>query len=653
MPIPIRGNQHPNTTNYQQDLGYDYGEFDFRPSSDLHKDLVVKIMDRALYSYNHMAARYDSWATIDETLTAYKWVDSEEEEVQANDPRKPASIVFPFSYATMETMLTYIYKALTPSPIFRYEGMGPEDIVGAILLEMVIDQHCRINKTALNIHTLIRDGLSYGIGAVVPEWVVRRGQKRVKQVGEVYGLEGDQVYSTTQATIVDDAVLFEGNGLRNVNPYRLLLDPDAPSVAVQEMNFVGWYEDVSLETLTIEEAYGKGLFNVKYLKEASLYTQVLGDSYSTSGRLTKTEVIPGSNQYGNMTSRITMYITLIPKDWGLGNSELPEKWLFSVVNGDLLIQANKIKFEHGLYPIAMASPDFDGYSTLPMARLEIMHGMQHLLDWMLNVHVTNTRKAVNDMFVIDPWLLDYDDVANPEPGKLIKLRRPAWGKGVQGSIQQLQVSDVTRGNISDIGLLTNAIDKISGVDDAGRGLLRQGGPERLTKAEFQGTRGSSANRLERVAGVIALQALQDIGTMFASHTQQMMSLDMFKRVTGEWAERLSKTIKGREIVANEAVNISPMDLVVDYDLIVKDGTIPGGNFNEGWLQILDMIVKNPQAFPEYDQNRVFEWVAYNMGARNIADFKKVAGTGASFMPDEQVMKEVDKGNLTPIAGGQR
>ena len=45
-----------------------------------------------------------------------------------------------------------------------------------------------------------------------------------------------------------------------------------------------------------------------------------------------------------------------------------------------------------------------------------------------------------------------------------------------------------------------------------------------------------------------MQALQDIGYMFASHTQQLMSQDQYVSIAGRWSEDLGK-VYGKE--ANE------------------------------------------------------------------------------------------------------
>jgi len=648
MPRIVVGNTKSgkvDTTNLAH-KSYDYNypnELNLKPGTKLHDDIATAIMSRAITAYGNVSDRFDSWNQIDKTLTTYKWVDDEEEEVKEGDQRKPTSIVIPFSYAMLETLVTYCYKALATPPIFKYEGVGPEDAYGALLLEMIIDLHCKKAKVPLNLHTLFRDSLSYGVGAVVPGWETRTGRKRVKNVGSVYDTQGRETFSTASTSVVEGATLYEGNYLYNIDPYRLLPDTTVPIHDVQKMEYIGWSETGNLMLLLQDEAYGVELFNVKYLQDRKLVKDLFGDN-SQRGLKTGVSLNDAYDEYSKSVELITMYITLIPKEWGLGDGEIPEKWVFTLANGEIIIRAQPLDFDHGMYPIATAAPDFDGYGTLPLSRIEVLSGLQEVLDWLFNSRIANVRKSVNDMLVVDPWLVNYDDVANPGPGKLIKLRRPAWGKGTEGAVSQLKVDDITQGHIGDMNVITSFMQQVSAVDESMQGMLRQGGPERLTKAEFQGTTRSAVSRLERVANVIGIQAMQDIGYFFAAHAQQFMSMGLKRRVVGEWQERLQEVL-GKEAEKNQSLNVEPEDLVVDYDIMVKDGTVPGGNFNEGWLQIYQMMIENPEAIKEYDPNRVFEFIAMNMGAKNIADFKRKGANKMEMMPDEQVQQQAQKGNL--------
>jgi hypothetical protein len=294
--------------------------------------------------------------------------------------------------------------------------------------------------------------------------------------------------------------------------------------------------------------------------------------------------------------------------------------------------------------VSVASPEFDGYSITPIGRLEVLYGLQHTLDFLFNSHISNVRKAINDMLVVDPYLVNINDLKDPQPGKLIRLRRPAWGRGVDKVVQQLQVNDITRANIADSAYITQWMDRISGADQSMQGAIRMGGPERLTKGEFQGTRGSAMSRLQRLAMIIGIQYMQDIGTMFAVHTQQYMTQQTYVKIIGRHAEQLSKTFgkSGR-------AKATPYDLAVNYDLLVRDGSIPGGNFSEAWLEMFKVIGTTPELQQKFDITRIFMYIAQQLGAKNVEDFRRnVDQVQGKVLPDETVTREAEKGNLIPI-----
>jgi hypothetical protein len=190
------------------------------------------------------------------------------------------------------------------------------------------------------------------------------------------------------------------------------------------------------------------------------------------------------------------------------------------------------------------------------------------------------------------------------------------------------------------------MQQIYGTDSAMMGSLREGGPERLTKAEFQGTAVGAVSRLERIAKVIGLQAMQDIGYMFAHHTQQLMTEDVWVKSSGEWPAAVMNDLQPQQ----GRVKISPWDLLVDYDLLVRDGSIPGGNFSGIWAQLFKTIMSSPEMSQRFDTMRLFKYIARNMGAKNVEDFerKELPPVNAQVVPDEQVAAQAKAGNLVPV-----
>lgn len=621
MPPIVHGNIQGKTIPAHVNHDYDYPDgLNLKPGTELHDEIVRALIERATLSATHMGVRYGSWNKIDQFLTAYKRVDSDEADVLDDDDRKPVSIVFPYSYAILETLLSYMIAAFFRDPIFRYEGYSPDDVMGAIMLEQVVNLHCNKFKVMLNLHTQFRDAFSYGFGAVIPTW-----------------------HTTSNG-------LYQGNALENIDPYLYLPDPNVPINRLQDGEYVSWISDNNYMDLLAEENNGVDLFNVKYLREiVNKRTGIkVGDS---SNRTIKTGETKAESHALNGLDELFMYIKIIPSEWGVGDSDKPEKWFFRLASDCVLISARPAGFDHDKFPIGACAPDFDGYSSSPLSRLEILSGLQGTLDWLFNSHIANVRKAINDMIIYDPFLVNSSDLRDPKPGKLIRIRRPGWGKGIQDSIKQLQVNDITRANIADSSWIVDWMQKIGATDDTTMGSLRSGGPERLTKAEFQGTASGAVSRLERIAKIIGLQSMQDIGEFFASHTQQMMTDDMFVKVTGDWSEVLMREYGGQ--VSRGRLKITPRDLDVFYDVIVRDGTIPGSNFSEVWVRMFETIVQVPELAQSFDIVKIFKHIARNSGAKNVNEFvRRGGGMTTSTMPDEDIENQVQKGNLVPLQGGQ-
>lgn len=621
------------------DLGYKYlEERDFRPGSALHEMIKKEILERARESRNEMQKRFDSWNEIDKTLTAYITLSDKEKETKDDDKtkQKPMAVVFPYSYSVLETVLTYLIMAFMQDPIFRYEGVSPEDTIGAILLEKTIELQCNKSKIALPLHTMFRDGTAYGVGAVAPVWKEQWGMKTTKVgTGSIFGPQFERV--------VEDTLLFEGNSLMNIDPYFYLPDPNVPVDRVQDGEFVGWVNIDNYTGLLEEESYDPDVFNVKYLRKFMGRHSMFATKESK-----RQDFIGGHRLDRTLVSKrvdtINMYINIVPKDWKLGPSEYPEKWLFILAADEVLIKAQPLNLDHNLYPIAVCAPEFDGYSVTPISRIEVLSGLQQVLNWEFNSHIANVRKAINDMLVVDPYLININDLKDPGPGKLIRMRRPAWGKGVKDAVHQLVVQDITQNNMNDAAAIMSWMDRIGGADQAMSGALRQGGPERLTGQEFQGTRTSAVSRMERIARVIGLQSMQDIGYMFASHTQQLMSQDTYVKSVGRWQEELMREYQPKD----NRVKVSPFDLLCNYDMMVRDGSIPGGNFSQAWVKLYEVIGKHPILAERLDTFRIFTHIARNMGAKNVHEFEKVQ---SSVAPNEQVMEQVQRGNLIPFEGG--
>ena len=609
------------------DYAYPMG-LDLQPDSQLHQKVLGKLLNRVRVAYEKMDSRRRSWREIDKTLTAYVRIDELERKVKEKDKRAPVSIVFPHSYSILETLTAFMDGLFLREPIFQYDGNSPEDTIGAILMTKVVEAHCKRFKVGLALHTAFKDSIAYGVGACFPLWKQKWGYRTRSS----YGMDG-QLEKTSEP-----ALLFEGNSLENVDPYQLLLDPNYGIQNIQDAEFVGFVRRTNYYNLLPED--GKGaVFNVRYLKGKDCTSRYWGSQRDQKAQTTTV----GDTSVLRPVDVVYLYINIIPKDWGLGDYEEPEKWLFAIAADKYIIQAQPLDLDHNMFPVAVCAPTFDGYSSAPLSRLELLGGMQELLDWLLNSHVANVRKTINDMIIYDPYMLNTADLTDPKPGKLVRARRAAWGKDIRGSIQQLQINDVTRQHIADAQLTMGLMSQISGADDAMMGTLRQGGPERLSAAEFSGTQSQALGRLQSLAMIVGQQLIQDVGYMFAMHTQQMMQEDVWVNTVGAWQDQLLAHYGPQ--IQNDRMRVTPQDLNIDFDIAVNpEGQ---GQATQFWIQMFDTIAKTPELYQLIDVGRVFRYVASQLGAKNVDNFLRapIQPVGA---PTADVMAQAQAGNMVPI-----
>ena len=315
---------------------YDYpGDNDFRPGHEKHDMLVKRLMEYATSSSQMMSTRHDKWAKIDHTLTAYIRTDADEQKIQWDDDRKPTSIVIPTSYANLQTLLTYQVAAFLESPFFRYEAWGTgNDEVKSLLMQHAIELQNRRFKNALALYTMWRDAIAYGIGPAIVDWEQITGRKRMQEQKRA-GLFANF------SEFDDNAILFEGNKIFNIDPYNYLPDTNVPIHEVGRAEMHGYIDRTNrLTLLGEEEQENSAIFNARYLKhiaprQSNLFKEYgvngRGDSGGYNDRYHNSDqprigsiVSNSSNRESNVTDVIYLYMTIVPRDWELGGKETPE-----------------------------------------------------------------------------------------------------------------------------------------------------------------------------------------------------------------------------------------------------------------------------------------------------------------------------------------
>ncbi len=633
-------------TNNPYDYDYPRG-LDLRPGSELHTKIRDFVVQKAGVSQDTIKARFDMWKKIDHSLTAYVPPDRFEgdEETEVNRPvnKDLENVVIPTSYATLEVLLSYLTSLfLSTEPYFRFEPVGPEDLIGTILLELAVAQQMRRSKAGLALHTMWRDSLIYSFGAIHIGYRHEYGFRTRFVNKRIFSRLKEMLVKSEEMEMSRERVeVFSGNVLIPLDPYLCLPDPNTPISNVQDAEFWGWVQRDSLMSLLSIERDNDDYFNFRYVKHIDGRSQYnVYDESGRSDRYTYSEDTSASK----VCDVINMYAKIIPKDFGLGDSEYPEIWLFAVAGDNVVVRAQPLGLDHNKIPIAVAAPDFDGHSIMPVSRLETVYGMQTTIDWLFRSHMSNVRKAINDMIVVDPQLVNIFDLTDRKEGKIIRLRPNAFGRGVRDAVMQLNVNDVTRGHIQDAQNLINIIRDVTGAQDVISGIMRKTSA-RITAAEVDATSRAAISRLEKIAKIVSLQAHQDIAYQLGWNTRQLLDKEIFVRMVGDVEDYLIE--KGADAESG-TVPVGPESINIDFDVKVGDVVSPGSESAELWIRLFEIVSGNPELAANLDSVRIFKHIARITGAPNINDFVKSGGAeGVNVMPTEQVEREVEKGNLVP------
>lgn len=618
--------QDPYTIDYH----YKYPEnLDLKPGSQSHSFIKDMILKRARLAYTRIQRRHASWREMDKTCNGFIWADEAEQKVKRSDPRKPISIVVPMTYATLQTKKTYFSGAFLTNPYLRYSPLGLTSRLKANLFERCVDAQMQRSNAGLSLLTQYRDNSLYGLGACAVFWEQEWGKK---------------LASITEGAprSVVDGMTWEGNRLVNLNPYFLLLDPKVGIQDVQKGEFFGWVSvDNYLNKLAKEHSGTGDMFNVRYLahmnqRSSSIYTNDPSmrdrDYVSSQGISLDPEARPVTDIY--------MYIKLIPNEWGLGPYKYPQTWLVCLSADEIITQFHPVTFTHNMFPATVMASGYSGYDIAPVASLEVNFGLQEVMNFLLNSHVANTRKAVNDMIVFDPSVVSQADLQNPKPGKFIRARRSNFGTDLRQSIFQLPIQDITRNNINDIMAIWGFNERTSNVTSSMQGQQRNTS-DRVTAAEINTDSTASMDHMIAEFRVVGMQAITPLARIVGEQTRQFMTQDAWVSVAGR-----DEALMRAAYPDQESISVTPADIDLDYDVVPHDMRNLQQMSPQMALQLFQLVSQNPILSQREDIGRLFNDVCARLGDPEMALY---ALPQAQVMPDQQVVGQAQAGNLVPIS----
>ena len=583
--------------------------------SDRDKKIREALRARFKMSEQDMQKQHKRWREAEENALAY----IPERDVDAarrakREGGKPAytTIVVPYSYAILMAAHTYWTSVfLARNPVLQYQARHGEGMDSVQAVEALMEYQTNVGSHLVPYYIWLLDVGKYGLGVVGNYW-----EEEKIVVPEI--VEEEELYMgifpTGNKKKIKTSKAFDGyhgNKLYNIRPYDWYPDTRVPLNRFQEGEFCG--VQISLGWNELWRRADKGQYikeNVERLRDHRVRQRNDQGTSQYEYPNQADHIIDGEVKDVGYQDLIEMEVELSPDRWGLGKESYPEKWVFTCTKDfTYLIEARPKGMYHNKYSYSIIELEPEGYALFKRGMMEIVEPLQDVMDWLVNTHFYNVRKALNDQFIIDPSKVTMKDVYNPLPGGLWRLRPEAYGTDVRTVATQLAVTDVTQAHLKDSEYIGQLIQRASGVVDNIMGMVNPGG--RKTATEVRTSSSFSANRLKTQSEYFSAMGFAPNSQMMLQNTQQYYDLERKYKVAGDLLSEKS------------AIQITPEQIQGFYDFVAVDGTLPVDRFAQAnlWSRLLQEGSKMPQVLAQYDLGKIFAWVAQISGLKNINQFK--------------------------------
>ncbi len=588
-----------------------------------------------------------SWSKAEDAVLAY--LPESELDLKRRNRRetkgepKYTTIQLPYTYALLMAAHTYVTSVFfARNPIHQFSGRHGEGEQQIQCLEALIGYQVDVGRFVGPYFIWMYDMLKYGVGIIEEYWDYQEIQyAQIEEVPDPTDPLGER---KVKQQVRVRAPGYQGNRVCNVNPFDFLPDPRVPVGRFQEGEFCAIRKRISWETIVRRKSQGYYM-NVEHITKGSSGREDTIKANTSTSQLERPEDLPlvlddGDQQHPAIVNCYEVHVSVIPQEWGLGDSDFPEKWVFTVT-GDLalIIGAQPHGAMHGEFPFGVLESEVEGYAAWNRGLPEIVNPIQNTMDWLINTHFFNVRASMNNQFILDPSMVVAKDAEAADAGFIWRLRPEAYGKDIRSFVHQIPVQDMTRGHVADMQMMFGIGEKMTGINDQILGALSGSG--RRTATEVRTSTGFGVNRLKTLAEYASATGFATHAQHLVQTSQQYYDADKKLRIVGDLAMELGNS--------QEAfVNVKQDSIQGFYDFVPVDGTLPVDRLAQAnlWKDIMMQMRTVPSLMMQYDLGRIFQWVASLSGVRNVNRFKiQVANPGV-------LAQQAEAGNIIALGGGK-
>lgn len=607
-------------------------------------------------SADRMCRYHESWDNNDYIYRGYRMLDRKDADAKRDG--EPAKIIVPITFAQIQTAQSFLFSTFSQREnIFELRGLSPEDCRLAFGLERDLAYQAEENKYLFKQYLWSLDSLKHGFGVVKNEWTERHSNMRVQKpapVNPIMAFAGSlfgNAPTPKMVEAVESILAYQGTKITNVSPYAFLPDPGVTIANFQDGDFVGHEDEVTKISLTQQEGklyYGTDKIPDTLSKELfeSRKRRVCGPFGKDDASL-----VPKGKK-GGVTKPVILselQVTLIPsqisKDWDvdIGAGTLPVKYIITIGNDQKVLRFEPLNYLHGQYTYNLFEYSPDNGAAFNPGLADTIYELQNTITFFLNSHILNVRKIIANRFIVDPNRVEVDDINS---GALYIRTKGSTGD-LKRSIEQLQVSDITRNHIADMDTLVKLVQMVTGINENALGQYSSG---RRSATEARSVNAGSSARLKMHATLMWMQGIKPLGQQMIANTRQSRTKEVYDMIVG------AKVI---DCPYEKVILADPKKLAGNYDFLPYDATLPSDRQQQAAVltDLFTTLITNPNTMQMLNKNPLplMDYIAELYGIRNLKDFDLTplnnplaTSPQAQVMPDANVQELINQGRVEPV-----